>query len=177
VLSPLAAKGNPVRAWSAGCASGEEAYTLRILWDGLPGENPVLSILATDVDGACLQRAGEGLYAESSLREVPAAIVEKYFRKEDGGFRLREDVVRSVEFRNHDLQRNPPPGAFDLVLCRNAAFTYFAIPHRIAVTEAIAKALSPDGFLVIGRTEKIPREAASWFAPAYRQDNIYRCLS
>ncbi len=177
VLSPLAAKGKPARAWSAGCASGEEAYTLRILWEGLPGENPVLTILATDIDDACLQRAGEGLYPESSLREVPRPIVEKYFRKEEGRFRLREDIIRSVEFRNHDLQRNPPPGAFDLVLCRNAAFTYFAIPRRIAVTGEIAKAVSPDGFLVIGRTEKLPREAAAWFGPAFPKENIFRFLS
>jgi chemotaxis protein methyltransferase CheR len=177
VLSPLAAKGKPARAWSAGCASGEEAYTLRILWEGLPGETPVLTILATDIDDACLQRAGEGLYPESSLREVPRPIVGKYFRKEEGRFRLREDIIRSVEFRNLDLQENSPPGAFDLILCRNAAFTYFAIPRRIAVTKEIAKAVSPDGFLVIGRTEKLPREAAAWFAPAYLQDNIYRCRS
>ncbi|MGZ8440207.1 MAG: CheR family methyltransferase [Candidatus Deferrimicrobiaceae bacterium] len=174
VFPPLAAKERPVRAWSAGCASGEEAYTLRILWDGLPGDNPVLTILATDVDDACLHRAGKGLYPESSLREVPKAIVEKYFRKEEGRFRLREDVIGSVEFQNHDLQRNPPPGAFDLVLCRNAAFTYFAIPRRIAVAEAIAKALSPDGFLVIGRTEKLPPQAAEWFTPAFPRDNILR---
>ncbi|MGB3400968.1 MAG: CheR family methyltransferase, partial [Candidatus Deferrimicrobiaceae bacterium] len=177
VLSPLAAKGRPARAWCAGCASGEEAFTLRILWEELPGRNPPLAILATDIDDACLQRAGEGLYPESSLREVPRPIVERHFRKEDGRFRLREDIIRSVKFRNHDLQRNPPPGAFDLILCRNAVFTYFSTPRRVAVTGAITKALSPDGFLVIGRTEKLPREAAAWFAPACRQDNIYRCLS
>jgi chemotaxis protein methyltransferase CheR len=177
VLSPLAARGMPARAWCAGCASGEEAFTLRILWEELPGRNPVLAILATDIDDACLQRAGNGLYLESSLREVPRTILEKYFRKEEGRFRLREDIIRSVEFRNHDLQRNPPPGAFDLVLCRNAVFTYFSTPRRVAVTGAIASALSPEGFLVIGRTEKLPPEASAWFAPAYRRDNIYRCLS
>jgi chemotaxis protein methyltransferase CheR len=177
VLSPLAVKGRTVRAWCAGCASGEEAFTLRILWEELPGRNPLLTILATDIDDACLQRAGEGLFLESSLREVPRTVVENYFRKEEGRFRLREDVIRSVEFRNHDLQRNPPPGAFDLVLCRNAVFTYFSTPRRVAVAEAIAKALSPDGFLVIGRTEKLPREAAGWFGPAFPKENIFRCLS
>jgi chemotaxis protein methyltransferase CheR len=172
VLSCLAAKGKPVRAWSAGCASGEEPFTLRILWEELLGPNP-LSLLATDVDGACLLRAREGLYPESSLREVPRSIVEGYFRKEEGRFRLREGVVRSVEFRNLDLLRNFPPGEFDLVLCRNAAFTYFTAPRRVTVAEGFASVLVPGGFLVIGRTEKLPREAAAWFPCAFPRDNIY----
>ena len=174
VLAPLAAKGNPVFAWSAGCASGEEAFTLRILWEELPGRKPPMSILATDVAGACLQRAGEGLYTESSLREVPRSIVEGYFRKEEGRFRLQEGVVRSVEFRNLDLLRNFPPGEFDLLLCRNSAFTYFTAPRRVTVAERFASALVPGGFLVIGRTEKLPREAAAWFPFAFPRDNIYR---
>jgi len=174
VLSALAAKGKPVRAWSAGCASGEEPFTLRILWEEIPEPKPRLSLLATDVDGACLLRAREGLYAESSLREVPRSIVEGYFRKEEGRFRLREGVVRSVEFRTLDLLGNFPPGEFDLVLCRNAAFTYFTAPRRVNVAEGFASALVPGGFLVIGRTEKLPREAAAWFPFAFPRDNILR---
>jgi chemotaxis protein methyltransferase CheR len=176
VLAPLAEKGTPVFAWSAGCASGEEAFTLRILWEELPGRKPPMSILATDVAGACLQRAREGLYPESSLREVPRPIVERHFRKEEGRFRLREDVVRSVTFRDHDLMGNPPSGEFHLVLCRNAAFTYFAVPLRVPVAGAIASVLSPGGFLVIGRTETLPLEASAWFAPIYPPLNIFRCL-
>ncbi len=176
VLAPLATKGNPVFAWSAGCASGEEAFTLRILWEELPGRKPPMSILATDVSAACLQRAGEGLYTESSLREVPRPIVENHFREEEGRFRLREDMVRSVTFRDHDLMGNPPSGAFQLVLCRNAAFTYFAMPRRVTVAGAIASVLSPGGFLVIGRTEALPQEAASWFSPVCPKFNIFRCL-
>ncbi len=173
ILSPLAEKENPVRAWSAGCASGEEAFTLRILWEELPGRKPDLSILATDIDGDCLRRAGEGLYPESSLREVPGGISERYFRKEDGRFRLRKDVVRSVTFRRHDLSCEPPPGEFDLVLCRNAAFTYFAVPRRVAIAWAIAGAVPPGGWLVLGRTEKLPREAAAWFFRPCPPWNLY----
>lgn len=173
MLAPLAAKGNPISAWSAGCASGEEAFTLRILWEELPGRKPPLSILATDVDGACLQRAGEGLYPESSLREVPRPFVKRHFREEMGRFRLREDFVRSVTFRNHDLMGHPPPGEFHLVLCRNAAFTYFALPLRVTVARAIASVLSPGGHLVIGRTERLPSEAAEWFIPTYLPLNIF----
>ena len=174
VLPPLAAKGQPVRAWSAGCASGEEAFTLRILWEELPGPKPSLFLLATDVDESCLPRAREGRYPESSLREVPRSTAERYFRRDEGEYRLREVVVRSVEFRRHDLLRNSLPGNFDLVLCRNTAFTYFDAPRRITVLEAIASVLPPGGILVIGRTEKLPRQAADWFATAFPRDNIHR---
>ena len=173
VLPPLAAKGQPIRAWSAGCASGEEAFTLRILWEELPGPKPSLFLLATDVDESCLARAREGRYPESSLREVPRSTEERYFRREGEGYRLPEVVVRSVEFRKHDLLRNFPPGNFDLVLCRNTAFTYFDVPRRAAVTEAIASVLPPRGILVIGRTEKLPPQAAEWFTPAFPRDNIH----
>jgi chemotaxis protein methyltransferase CheR len=174
VLPSLVAKGRPVRAWSAGCASGEESFTLRILWEELPGEKPSLFLLATDVDESCLARAREGRYPESSLREVPRSTAERYFRREEGGYRLRETVVRSVEFRKHDLLRNFPPGNFDLVLCRNTAFTYFDVPRRAAVTEAIASVLYPGGIFVIGSTEKLPPQAAKWFTSAFPRDNIHR---
>lgn len=176
VLLPLAEKGTPSSAWSAGAASGEEPFTLRILWEELPDPKPRLAILATDIDEACLTRAGEGLYPESSLREVPRPTAERFFRKEGERYRLREDVVRSVTFRQHDLLCDPAPGTFDLVLCRNTAFTYFDAPHRIAVAGEIASTLSPGGHLVIGRTETLPPEAAEWFAPDCRRVNIYRRL-
>jgi chemotaxis protein methyltransferase CheR len=176
VLSPLAAKENPVCAWSSGCASGEEAYTLRILWEELPGRKPDLSILATDIDEECLKRAEEGLYPESSLREVSGEISDRYFRGEGGRYRLREDVVRSVTFQRHDLLGESPPGDFDLVLCRNTAFTYFAVPRRIAIVEEIAAAVPPGGCLVLGRTEKLPPEAAAWFFRVCPPYNIFRRL-
>jgi chemotaxis protein methyltransferase CheR len=176
ILPFLAAKGRQVRAWSAGCASGEESFTLRILWEELPGVKPPLFLLATDVDESCFARAREGRYPESSLREVPRLTAERYFRREEGGYRLREIVVRSVEFRKHDLRRSFPPGNFDLVLCRNTAFTYFDVPHRAVVTEKFASALYPGGILVIGSTEKLPPQASEWFTPAFPRDNIHRRL-
>ena len=176
VLSPLAARSHPARAWSAGCASGEEPYTLRILWEELPEPKPPLFLLGTDVDEACLRRAREGAYSESSLREVPRRIVNVYFHKEGERYRLREDVVRSAELRRHDLLHNIFPGTFDLVLCRNAAFTYFDPARRIATAQGLASALPPGGVLVIGRTENLPPEAAAWFSLDRSAEKIYRRL-
>ncbi len=174
ILSSLAERKKPARAWSAGCASGEEPFTLRIIWEELADPKPPLFLLATDIDETCLHRAREGLYRKSSLREVPRSVADRYFLREGEQYRLREEMVRSVEFRKHDLSVDPPPGVFDLVLCRNAAFTYFDVPRRIAVSKAIASALAPGGFLVIGRTEKLPPPAEQWFTPAFPRDNIHR---
>lgn len=176
VLSPLAARGKPASAWSAGCASGEEPFTLRILWEEFPGRKPDLSIVATDIDEECLRRAGEGRFPETSLREVPGEISGKYFREEGRRYRLREDIVRSVTFRKHDLLRETPPGKFDLVLCRNAAFTYFALPRRVALASTIASSVPPGGWLVLGRTEKLPPDASGLFLLHRPGGSIYRRL-
>ena len=173
VLLPLAGRKRPVRAWSAGCASGEEAYSLGIAWEELPGRKPPISVLASEVDSACLRRAAEGVYSESSIREVPRQVAERYFRKENGRFRLSAKVILSVELRRHDLLREEPPGRFDIVLCRNAAFTYFHPPRRIEVARRIAACLPTGGVLMLGRTEKLPAEAGAWFSPLSLSANIH----
>jgi chemotaxis protein methyltransferase CheR len=174
VLPELAARGIPVRAWSAGCASGEEAYSVRIAWEELPGGKPPLVLLATDIDPVSLARASEGIYGESSLREMPRDLREKYFSREGGAFRIREDVKAGAEFRRHDLLSGIPPGKFDLILCRNAVFTYFGADSRVAAARAFSSALFPGGWLVLGRTEKLPPEAGPYFQPAYPAEKIYR---
>src|SRR5659263_66711 len=124
ILPRLAEKGQPV-AWSAGCASGEEPYSVRIAWEEMLGEKPGLALLATDIDPVSLERAEAGSYPESSLRELPDPLRRKYFRREGNSYRICEGVRHSVQFRKLDLLRDPSPGRFDLILCRNAAFTYF----------------------------------------------------
>jgi chemotaxis protein methyltransferase CheR len=177
VLLPLATRGGEVMAWSAGCASGEEPYTLALTWRDLPGVRPPLSILATDVDSAVLERVGEGLYGGSSLKEAPPSLLSEYFVPEGSLFRLRKEVRRSVTFLRHDMAVEDPPGLFHLILCRNAAFTYFGEASRLDTARKIAAALLPGGHLVIGRTERLPREADALFAPAFPEQNIDRVIT
>src|SRR3970282_65275 len=96
VLPQLAAKGTPAAIWSAGCAAGEEAYSLRIAWEELQVKKPYLRLLAADIDAGSLERAAEGCYLKSSLREVPDALQRKYFEQEGELYRVREEVRRSV---------------------------------------------------------------------------------
>jgi chemotaxis protein methyltransferase CheR len=115
-------------AWSAGCASGEEAYTLTLMWNvALAARFPQLrlEVLATDVDPTMLRRAREASCEASSLHELPAPWRERGFVHRGGRYVLRAEHRRLVTVRHHDLRIRAPVGPFDLVLCRNAAFTYF----------------------------------------------------
>jgi chemotaxis protein methyltransferase CheR len=153
------AVGHGARVWSAGCASGEEPYTLALLRDDL-------EILATDVDPAVLRRAEAAHYPASALRELPAAIRDEAF---SGGV-LDPRVRRRVTFALHDIRDDPPPGPFDLVLCRNLAFTYFDEATQRATLQRIAGVTTG---LVIGAHEQLP-DGQREFEPWAPQHGVFR---
>jgi chemotaxis protein methyltransferase CheR len=174
ILPRLATKATHPAVWSAGCAAGEEPYSIHIAWKELPGDKPDLSLVATDVDPVSLERAAAGCYPESSLREVPDPLRRIYFEREGDSYRVREEVRRSVLFRKLDLLREPSPGRFDLILCRNTAFTYFSPEKRQTVSEMLAAGLKEGGYLIIGRTENLPVEAVDRFELIFPAEKIYR---
>lgn len=150
------------RCWSAGCASGEEPYTLKILWDlEVAGNCPgvALSIIATDIDATMLQRAREGCFPAGSLRELPASLVTQAFDRVGGRFCVRPRHREDITFSSQDLRLEAPPGSFDLILCRYVAFTYFAPPLQQHVLARIMERLLPHGYLVIGTHERLPEGA------------------
>jgi len=157
-----------VAMFSAGCAGGEESYTLAIMWreHGPTGVRPV--ILAADIDLEVLLRARRGVYSSASLKEVPAELKTKYFRAEDGRWRLDESIQKMVHFYRADLRRSGFPPELDLVLCRNLAYTYFTHQAQEETTRAIARVLAAGGFLVVGAKEK-PK-------PEDIFDQVYPCV-
>jgi chemotaxis protein methyltransferase CheR len=145
--------------WSAGCASGEEPYTLALLWQlaaGVSFPGVALRVLATDADETMLRRARTARYPESALRDLPPSWRERCFREEDDEYRLLPAYRRSVELRLHDVRDSPPGTTFDLVLCRNVAFTYFDLDLQGHVAAGLAACLRPGGALVIGGHETLP---------------------
>jgi chemotaxis protein methyltransferase CheR len=156
LAEPLAQLQAPVRAWSAGCASGEEPYSVVILWHaaGRPGFG--LEVIATDADERMLDRARAAVYPRGTLRELPPAWRAWAFEDLGGTFRLRPELRRSVSFLRQDLRREAPPGPFRLVLCRNLAFTYFDAATTRAALVRLEDRLAPGGLLVIGRRERLP---------------------
>jgi chemotaxis protein methyltransferase CheR len=171
-----AARGEPtLHCWSVGCASGEEPYTLAIIWRfGLAERFSLdLQIVATDIDDDMLARAGRGCYASSSVKEVPAAWLTEAFSRSNGLYCVREDFRRHVEFVRQDVRTTAPDGRFHIVLCRYLAFTYFEDRLQREVLETIRAHLAPDGVLVVGATESLP-EATGGFLPWPGARGIYR---
>ena len=171
----LARGGECVRAWSAGCASGEEAYSLSILWR-LGLDTPVrLRILATDVDETMLERARRGRYSAGSLRELPSAWRDAAFVRRDGEFCVREAFREAVSISSHDIGRDPAPGSgFDLVLCRNLVFTYFDSDRQQVVVTRLAEALGAGGALVLGRHDMLPAGVGASFEDWSAAARVYR---
>ncbi|MEN8162303.1 MAG: CheR family methyltransferase [Myxococcota bacterium] len=164
-----------LRAWSAGCASGEEPYSLRLGWDLVvaPREtDTTLHVLATDASPALLARAHRGVYPASALRNLPAEWRSRAFERLDGGERLRDAFRRGVELHQQDLRREMPSGPFDLILCRNVAFTYFELDLQRATQRELARRLVPGGALLVGAHEALPEPAG--LTPAAGVPGLYR---
>lgn len=156
-----------LECWSAGCASGEEPYTVSILWRmALEARFPQLSlrVLATDIDPGLLERARVACYRASSIRCLPVLWCEQAFERRDALYCLRPAFLAGVEIEREDLLAQPPQRLFDLVLCRNLAFTYFA-PDLVRVAlERIGSRLRAGGALVIGVHERLPQPATGFEA-------------
>jgi chemotaxis methyl-accepting protein methylase len=165
-ILPLMAKKacQVVRVWSAGCASGEEVYSFKILWDGLRKSYtsiPDLSILATDLSPRYLDRARAAVYPRSSMKEVPEAIRSTYFETLAGGkYALRSWMREGIVWQVHHLLSDPPGIAFDLIFLRNNLLSYYTDEVKFPVMTKVVDSLAPDGFLIIGSHERIPIEPA-----------------
>ncbi|WP_141588889.1 protein-glutamate O-methyltransferase CheR [Myxococcus sp. AB056] len=159
-LESLRSQGEAtLRAWSAGCASGEEPYTLSVLFQlGLEPRFPGarLALVATDADAGLLARAARGCYPRGALRELPRAWAERAFPGPGDEPCLAPEFRRAVDFLQQDLRSQMPDGPFHLVLCRNVAFTYFAPPLQREVLSRLVARLVPGGLLVIGGHESLP---------------------
>lgn len=150
-----------VKIWSAGCACGEEAYSLRILWDLLDPSCRKwvgLQILATDANPVYLSKAQAGSYGRSSLREVPEPWKTRYFKAGRRGRThvIAEDLKTGILWRCHDLSSDLPDTGFHVVLLRNSVLTYFRDERKVPIVERILHGLVNGGFLVIGEGERIP---------------------
>lgn len=158
-----AAGRDALACWSAGCASGEEPYTLAILWYArLRQRFPALGlrVLATDVDRHLLERAARGCYRASSLKELPAELLARGFERSGGLLCVRPEPRACVAFACQDIRTEPPGGKFDLILCRNLALTYFEPRLQYEVLQGIVARLRRGGALVIGLHEKLPAALA-----------------
>jgi chemotaxis protein methyltransferase CheR len=157
-----AAGSGTVRVWCAGCASGDEAYTLALLAAQAftPATAPV-DVLGTDISQAALAAAAAGQYRERAVRVLEPSLRRRYFHQApDGSYVISDLLRRLVRFRPHNLARDacPPPGeaSFDLITCRNVLI-YFSAPLVSAVIDSLERSLRPGGMLVLGAADALHR--------------------
>jgi chemotaxis protein methyltransferase CheR len=153
------AKSRSLRLLSAGCASGEEAYTLAILLRerGIePGFE--ITIQGIDLNPDALAKAANGLYSPWSLRETSPELRQRWFTPEGRDFRLAKSLRQSVRFDQHNLVLDAhtllPAASFDVIFCRNVLM-YFTVEHATAIIRRLARALAPGGFLFLGHAETL----------------------
>ena len=144
----------PVSAWSAGCATGEEAYTVAMVLSDL-GRPPGLDqVLGTDVSARAIEVARQGVYGEWSLRQLPPALRRRHFDAGPDTVQVKEPLRRPVRFERHNLLNRPPSGApFDVVICRNVLL-YFRPEAARALFGRLHAALRPGGLLLVGPIEE-----------------------
>lgn len=178
VLPVLEASSRTVRCWSAGCASGEEPYTLAICHrrrSGGSASTGSIEIVATDIDRHMLDRARRGCYQRGTLKELPDDVVAHAFEEkgpDEEPYCIREAFREPIAWQRHDVRDSPPRGPFDLILCRNLAFMYFDQPTQRDVLHRFLGVLRPGGALVIGKHEELPDH--EHFTPWFENENIYR---
>ncbi|HWM86517.1 MAG TPA: CheR family methyltransferase [Kofleriaceae bacterium] len=145
----------PVRAWSAGCATGEEPYTLAVLLArGLTAPAYQVSVLATDISREALAVARAGVYPAAALEQVPADLLRAFEPAGDGRVRVAGGCADLVKFTHHNLAEGEYPRQMDLIWCRNVLI-YFSPDARRQVVLRLIASLAPGGFLFVGYAESL----------------------
>ena len=147
----------PLRAWSAGCATGEEAYSIAIVLCELLGEEQMVrrvKIYATDMDDDALQRARRGTYTERAAGSIPPPLRAKYLLAVEGRYEIRSTLRRCVVFGRHDLMKDPPLSRIDLLACRNTLM-YLNAETQAKALRNLRFALRDGAILMLGRAEGI----------------------
>lgn len=165
-----------IRAWSAGCATGEETYSITMSFLEGCGEAKAkfhLSVLGTDLDHSALERARCATYGVDELKHIPPALQLKYVEVAGDTFTIKPAVTQHVRFRPLNLFADKPMNVVDVIFCRNV-FIYFSREQQAKVLESFWSALARGGYLVLGRSEKLSAEAASRFELVNGRERIYR---
>jgi chemotaxis protein methyltransferase CheR len=165
-----------LRAWSAGCAMGEEAYTVLLIWDmALRDDFPGLDIdvIGSDIDNELLDRARRGCYESSSIKALPEQWLNSVFVKHKNEYCLDARLRNKVRFISQDIRNKTIEGSFHIIFCRNMAFTYFEHTLQLEVLQYLHANLVDGGTLIIGGHESLPGGFCG-FEQWSKQRAIYR---
>ena len=150
-----AVEGEPIRVWVAGCATGEEVYSLAICLRELieqQGRRTTIQLFGTDISEAALARARAGIYSETILQAVSAVRLREFFHKVDGGYQINKSIRDTCIFAKQDVTRDPPFSRLNLISCRNVLI-YLGSALQKKVFSLFHYALNPEGLLFLGGAE------------------------
>jgi chemotaxis protein methyltransferase CheR len=177
VLPQLFAANRPIRIWSAGCAGGEEPYSIAILLREHAQRTGQIDALArfevvgSDIDRASLETAERGEYGSFAFTDIPMPIRERWF--EAPSFtRVKPEVREGVRFETRDLMTSELAQGHDVIFCRNVVI-YFERAVQEALFERFHQALAPGGFLVLGKVETLFGKTGSLFAPVSQRERVF----
>jgi chemotaxis protein methyltransferase CheR len=157
-LAQSRAKSKRIRIWSAGCSTGQEVYSLAMLFAEQPEQwqGWTIDILGTDVSTACIDRARAGTYSQFEVqRGLGINQMIQWFEESADGWRAVEALRKPIRFQVHNiLEPAPHPGGFDIVLCRNVLL-YLSADKKTLAFERIASAMTEDGWLMLGAGETV----------------------
>ena len=176
----LRRRAGHVRVWSAGCASGEEPYTIAMLLAdgaaalGRPDWFAGVRIDATDVDRECLRRTGAGRYGADAMADLPPELLDRWSRRDGAEWVVSEVLRRAVTAHVVDLGRDPPPAPqYDLICCRNVVI-YFGRDMQERLFDRFNGALAPGGYLVLGKVETLVGAARERLRLIEPRERIYQ---
>ena len=153
VIPELYGSKRQFKIWSAGCAAGEEAYTLAMVLADLGITEAFLT--ASDINDNALEKARRGVYPDKSVKHVPGRRLQKYFQTVGASYHVNDQLKKTVSFMRHDLIEDPPPGSgYDMIVCRNVII-YFTEGARNVLYQRVIGALRVGGYLFAGNTEQI----------------------
>ena len=169
-----AGEKDPIRIWSAGCSTGEEAYSIAILFKEVMEELNVqrdIKIFATDVDTRAIEQAGKGLFTESILDDVSSERLARFFSKKNDQYAISKEIRRMIIFAPHNMLSDPPFGKLDLISCRNVMIYFQPVLQR-SLFGIFHSALKKGGYLFLGKSETAG-EYTNVFAPVCGAEKIY----
>jgi two-component system CheB/CheR fusion protein len=171
-------KNEQIRIWSAGCASGEEAYTLAIILGEILGIEDFrhrIKIYATDIDEEALNQARQASYSVKNIQGVPLELRDKYFDLVNKNYIFHQDLRRAVIFGRHDLLQDAPISRLDLLVCRNTLM-YFNSETQGRIINRFHFALNDHGYLFLGKAEMLVTHA-NLFTPINLKDRVFAKVS
>ena len=172
----LAEKNSNIRVWSAGCSTGEEAYSLAVLFTYLlrqQGHDFNLEVFGTDISEESCRIARKGVYPEQKFADMPVRMKVRYFDVVEGGLQISPDIRKLVKFRIHDLFSAPSYTMLDLVVCRNVMI-HFDHAARGNIIVNFNNVLVDGGILILGKSEAVTGGELEFFEMIDPRSKVYR---